>query len=431
MQSGEVIAGRYEIIDLIGSGGMGAVYSARHTLSQREVALKVIHPGISDRPRAVTRFEREASAASKVGHPGLVQVLDAGQDPGSGALFLVMELLRGETLKQWIGRHQSPSSYAQARGFLELFAELLEPLDALHAAGFVHRDLKPENVFITALPKGAGRVKVLDFGLTREVHADSETRTGTALGTPHYMAPEQSLSAKDATPAADVWALGVMLYEGLAGTRPFVGETPNAVLVAACTTPYPAIQDTCPWLPKPLVDLLDACLSKRPDLRLQNAGAVLGGLRHALAQGTGAAPAALQRAPARVATEPSPPGPNPHGNIATLSTLRSSSDGGPGVPQLLALDNTLLADTLEDAAPTSDGRTADPSRHREPVQRRWRWVAAAPVGVVALALGWLAFPRGSRSEPETAPAASVTAAISAVAPAPERGEPQGADADEI
>ncbi|MCA9641881.1 MAG: protein kinase, partial [Myxococcales bacterium] len=375
-------AGRYEIIDLIGAGGMGAVYSARHTLSQREVALKVIHPAASERPAAAARFQREVSAAAKVGHPGLVQVLDAGRDEERKVLFLVMELLEGETLKDWLSAHRAPSSIASATPFLELFAELLEPVGALHSAGFVHRDLKPENVFITQLPRGNGRVKVLDFGLTREVGTASDTRTGTALGTPHYMAPEQSMSAKDATPAADVWALGVMLYEGVTGQRPFSGETPNAVLVAACTTAHTPVENRCPWLPEPLVRLINTCLSKRPEERLKSAGEMLARLRDAL----GTSPNVSSSVDVRIL--------NPQGNIALLSTLDSDSASADSAsPQVLELDNTLLADTLEETAPTSEGRSANRSLTFERPNRGARFVAAAvALGVIA-SVTWFAFPR--------------------------------------
>ncbi len=381
MQSGDLIAERYEIIDLIGSGGMGAVYSARHTVSQRVVALKVIHPGISEKPQTVARFKREASAASRVGHPGLVQVLDAGLDEQRKLLYLVMELLEGQTLKQWLATRAAPSSLLSARPFLELFAELLEPLDALHVAGFVHRDLKPENIFLTAAPSGSGRVKVLDFGLTREIDADSETRTGTALGTPHYMAPEQSLSAKDAEPAADVWALGVMLYEGLSGSRPFGGETPNAVLVAACTTPHAPIERRCEWLPRPLIALVDACLTKEPEARLQNAGAVLSALRRALRE----LPSGADHGSAPILTDPP-------GDIALLSTLESSSSGDPPNSELLRLNQTLALDQLEDTAPTSEGRSANASFSRER-SRGGAWLVLGALGLAsALAITWWAFP---------------------------------------
>ena len=277
MIPGDVVADRYEILELLGAGGMGAVYRARHQLSQREVALKVLHPGAAQNPKAVARFKREASAAAKIDHEGVVEVLDAGIDQAHGHLFLAMELLTGETLDQRLERESVTT--AEALGWI---VELLEPLDALHRQGFVHRDMKPANVFLAKKRNGDEVVKLLDFGLTREMEESHLTGSGVALGTPHYMAPELSMSAKGATPASDVWALGVMLYEVLTGERPFVGETANAVVVRACSEPHRPLRELNSEVSPELANIVDACLEKKSDDRIANAGALRGALKHAL-----------------------------------------------------------------------------------------------------------------------------------------------------
>lgn len=277
MIPGDVVADRYEILELLGAGGMGAVYRARHQVSQREVALKVLHPGSAQNPKAVARFKREASAAAKIDHEGVVEVLDAGIDEAHGHLFLAMELLTGETLDQRLERESVTTE--EALGWI---VELLEPLDALHSQGFVHRDLKPANIFLAKKRSGEEVVKLLDFGLTREMAESHLTGSGVALGTPHYMAPELSMSAKGATPASDVWALGVMLYEVLTGERPFVGETANAVVVRACSEPHRPLRELNSEVSPELANLVDACLEKKSGDRIKNAGALRGALTHAL-----------------------------------------------------------------------------------------------------------------------------------------------------
>jgi serine/threonine protein kinase len=270
---GAIVAGRYEIIDRLAAGGMGVVFRARHALSQRIVALKLVHPHVALDPRAAQRFRREASVAAEIGHDGIVQVLDAGVDH-DGALFLAMELLEGESLRDRLCREGTTRGEAIA-----LIDAMLDPLAAAHARGFVHRDLKPENVFVMR----GERVKLLDFGIAKHLAQESATLTGTAIGTPHYMAPEQVMSAKGATPASDVWSIGVMLYEILSGTPPFTGPTPHAVVVRACVDAHVPIAERAPGIGARLAALIDDVLAKEPADRPRDAAALRDRLRDALA----------------------------------------------------------------------------------------------------------------------------------------------------
>lgn len=251
MQPGTIVAGRYRVEAHLASGGMGAVYRARHTLADRPVALKILRPTSMGLDVAdVRRFRREATASAHIGHPGIVEVLDAGVE--EGFLFLVMELLEGESLRA----RRRHATRAELLGWIRV---LLDPLAAAHAKGFVHRDLKPENVFLARTTEGE-RLKLLDFGIARSIGGPSDTRTGTGLGTPGYMAPEQALEARGASPAADVWSVGVMLYETITGRRPFEGETPHATILRAVSEPHAPLADVAPEL----AALVDLCLAKRP-----------------------------------------------------------------------------------------------------------------------------------------------------------------------
>ncbi|HJL17485.1 MAG TPA: serine/threonine-protein kinase [Sandaracinaceae bacterium LLY-WYZ-13_1] len=277
--AGDVVGERYTILSPIATGGMGAVYRARHVYSRREVALKVLHPHASVDEATATRFRREAAAAAAIGHEGIVEVLDAGVDPHEGSLYLAMELLNGEHLGHRLVREGTTLADA-----LSLFDRLLDPLAAAHERGFVHRDLKPENVFVLPDPDGGPeRTKLLDFGIAKPLAEESATLTGSALGTPHYMSPEQIMSSKAVTPAADVWAVGVMLYEICTGQRPYDGPTPQAVLVKACTERPVAVAERAPAVGPALGALVDRCLAREPEGRPSHAEALRAALRAAVA----------------------------------------------------------------------------------------------------------------------------------------------------
>lgn len=222
--------GRYVIEGRLGSGAMGVVYSAMDSLLQRQVALKLLRPSDAGSQLEQARLEREARAASAVKHPGVVAVFDV-LSTGNGFSVLVMDRLEGVSLRQHLREQGSlPSQEVQ-----ELFSQILEALSAAHRMGIVHRDLKPENVFLTRNEHGQVQVKLLDFGVAKLLtahFADSAglTKSGTLVGTPYYMAPEQAFGASDLDQRADLWAVGVMLYEALVGERPVRGENVGQVL---------------------------------------------------------------------------------------------------------------------------------------------------------------------------------------------------------
>jgi len=272
------VAGRYKVLGKIAAGGMGTVYRAEHVLSKKRLALKVLHPHLCHGPQAVERFRREVSAAAEIDHPGIVQVYDAGVD-GDGSFYMAMELLEGESLSAAMKRDWPTTHRA-----VDLVRQVLGPLARAHARGFVHRDVKPENIFLARDPaSGIVSVKLLDFGLTREVQRKGPTLTGITFGTPEYMSPEQCMSAKKAGPPSDVWSIGVLLYELLTGYLPFDGETPNAIMVSAIKDPFVPLADRARHIPAPLARIVERCLAKEPAERPQTAAELADAIEHALA----------------------------------------------------------------------------------------------------------------------------------------------------
>jgi eukaryotic-like serine/threonine-protein kinase len=247
---GELLEGKYRVDRLLGEGGMGAVYEAEHTLIGRKVAVKVLHGDTLDHPDAFERFQREARASTAVKHPSIIEVTDMGATP-SGHPFLVMEFLEGHPLSH----HISTSGRLSLGRISAILLQVLDALTAAHAKGIVHRDLKPDNIFITEGADVPDFVKVLDFGISKFLQPENIkgvtlTQAGIVLGTPSYMAPEQAMGKKDVDHRVDLWAVGVILYEALTGTLPYVGENYNeilsAILLKRPTPPRELIPDLLP-----------------------------------------------------------------------------------------------------------------------------------------------------------------------------------------
>src|SRR5918912_4174512 len=218
MVVGEVVAGRYELEELLGTGGMSSVFKARDTLLEREVALKVLHQHFTEDEQYVERFRREARAVASLSHPNIVTILDRGED--EGRQFLVFELVEGRTLAELLqeeGRLPVPRA-------LEIAIQVARGLGFAHEHGLVPRDVKPQNVILN----GDGRAKVTDFGIARSLEVQGVTQDGMVLGTSNYIAPEQARGG-EVDPRTDVYSLGVVLYELLTGDVPFSGESFVAV----------------------------------------------------------------------------------------------------------------------------------------------------------------------------------------------------------
>ena len=250
----------YAVRERLGSGGMGVVYKALDTRLDRHVALKFLPPELTRSADAQRRFVQEAKAASALDHPNICTIHEINET-ADGQLYLVMAYYAGETLKERIDR--GPLDVADA---VRIATDVGRGLARAHAAGIVHRDIKPANVMLTS----EGQVKIVDFGIAKLTNADTMTATGATLGTVAYMAPEQ-LRGGVADERTDVWALGVLLYEMLAGQRPFGGESREGTAMAILTSDPPPLRDRCPEAPAALVTVVASCLQKSPDARCATA----------------------------------------------------------------------------------------------------------------------------------------------------------------
>ncbi len=258
-----ILADRYRLLRQIGRGGMGRVFAAHDEVGDRICAVKIFREEASADPDARARFEREARAPQRIRHPGLTEVYDALPDV-DGRMVLVMELLEGQSFEELMDRG------VPLAGMLSLIRAALEPLAAAHSAGYVHRDMKPANLFLAEGPDGP-RVKLLDFGVARELDSGAVTRSGVIVGSTSYIAPEQVHSARSALPAADVFSIGVMIYEAVSGTLPFADESPLRSLTKLAAGEYTPLDQRSPATPRALVDLVHRCLSLDPQDRPRNA----------------------------------------------------------------------------------------------------------------------------------------------------------------
>jgi serine/threonine protein kinase len=258
----EVLGDRYQLQDPIGRGGMATIYRGLDTKTERVVAIKVLREVYSTDPKFVTRFQREAKAASALQHPNIVQVFDYGQTDGN--YYIVMELVEGTDLRR----------YLRSRGVLDVDRAVIIAHDvalglgAAHRRGIVHRDVKPQNVLVGR----GGSIKLTDFGIAsvyKDINAERLTTTGMTLGTVQYYAPEQA-QGEIVSPAADVYALGIVMYEMLTGHTPFDGDTPVAVAMQHIQdVPTPPSQFN-PSIPLALEEIILRCLEKVPEMRFRD-----------------------------------------------------------------------------------------------------------------------------------------------------------------
>jgi tRNA A-37 threonylcarbamoyl transferase component Bud32 len=250
----EKIAERYDLEEVVGSGGMSAVYKARDTLLERNVALKILHQQFTDDEEYVARFRHEARTVAQLSHPNIVTVIDRGED--GGRQFIVFEYVDGENLKEFLERN-GPLPVRRA---LELGIEIARGLAFAHQHGLVHRDVKPQNVLLN----GEGKAKVTDFGIARSLDVErGMTQTGTVLGTSNYIAPEQA-SGQPVDAQTDIYALGVVLYELLTGEVPFPGENFVAVAMKHINESPPSLVEKRPDVPLRLAAAVDRALEKDP-----------------------------------------------------------------------------------------------------------------------------------------------------------------------
>ncbi|MCR2800525.1 serine/threonine protein kinase [Microbacterium sp. zg-Y818] len=366
---GVTFGGRYELDSRIAIGGMGEVWEATDHVIGRTVAIKILKDEYMGDPGFLERFRAEARHAALVNHEGIASVFDYGEENGSA--FLVMELVPGEALSTILEREGS----LPVDKTLDIVAQTSMALQAAHAAGLVHRDIKPGNLLITP----DGRVKITDFGIARIADQVPLTATGQVMGTVQYLSPEQA-SGHAASPATDIYSLGIVAYECLTGKRPFTGESQVAIAMAQINEQPPPLPST---IPAPVQNLVMAMIAKKPEDRPATASAVA------------RAASALRR-----------------GDVAAAAAAVPAIAGGADVDEVTQLLNpglstqdatrilpaTTAMGTGADAA-SGDGELEDkPKRKRSP----WTWPLIALIVLLVLVLGgtvWALLSNGDSEEP--------------------------------
>ncbi|HEY6459342.1 MAG TPA: protein kinase [Polyangiaceae bacterium] len=406
---GAVLCGKYQLVALLGVGGMASVYAAKHLRNANRVAVKVLHPEIALDAGFRSRFLREGYAANSVEHPGTVRVLDDDRAE-DGSVFLVMELLEGETLE---ARCERFGHALAAPEVVTIGRQLLLVLQAAHAKGIVHRDIKPENVFVTR----DGVLKVLDFGVARlREGSPRRTRSGDVFGTPAFMPPEQALGRTSEVDAlSDVWAVGATLFTLLSGRLVHEAETGQEMLVYAATRPARSLASVAPGAPPALVAVVDRALALRKEDRWPSALAMAQALETVQREALSAArvgPLAPDDEATDVAAPPWP--------TAGEHAAGGGSDEGTTIPTGAVAGGPTVAATPVSGGPTVGGVSAQSvgPRRTQPA------VVAAILGVVAaLGVGTLVLVGQRQSPPTSSSAAAPSRPPTAAAPAQPEAAP--------
>ncbi|MBR3117048.1 MAG: Stk1 family PASTA domain-containing Ser/Thr kinase [Bacilli bacterium] len=256
---GQKINDRYEVRKLIGEGGMANVYLGYDTILERDVAIKVLRGDLADDEKFVRRFRREAQSASLLNHPNIVQIYDVGEDDGN--FYIVMEYIKGQTLKQLIkkrGKLSVPET-------VDIMSQLTDGLAHAHDSYIIHRDIKPQNIMIL----DDGMVKITDFGIAMAINASDLTQTNSVMGSVHYLPPEQA-SGKGSTIKSDIYSLGIMMYEMLAGVMPYRGETAVEIAMKHLKNPMPSVIKANETVPQSVENIILKATAKNPKNRYNN-----------------------------------------------------------------------------------------------------------------------------------------------------------------
>jgi serine/threonine-protein kinase len=341
VEIGQVVSSKYKLLRLLGDGGMGSVYEAEHLRLGTHVAIKVLHSDLARRSGLIERFLQEARVSAQIRSPHVVHVTDVESTP-DGIAYLVMELLQGEPLSALVKRERTlPVATACAYTL-----QILEALEAAHSLGVVHRDLKPDNVFVT-FEGGKAVIKLIDFGIAKLKRAEGATGAGhknltvagMLMGTPEYMAPEQAYSATDVDARADLYSVGVMLYEMLSGQTPAQGEDPRVVVLKVERGEVQPLVHVAPNVPPEVAGLVHRAMAPRPEMRFSSAAEMRIALE-AVASGKRQVTASLPRA-----VQPSM-GPTPEVRTGTVmgapaeAALVATNQGSARPPPVDPIANT-------------------------------------------------------------------------------------------
>src|SRR4051812_14490371 len=292
-QPGALVAEKYVISRLLGRGGMGAVYVVEHRYTGKRLALKCMLPEHLEQPEFIERFLREAQAAGRIQHRNVVDVFDVGQD--GDLIYIVMELLEGKPLGDLLRENT-----LDLQEVLQILVRAMEGVAAAHKEGIVHRDLKPDNIFVCV--GQSGRLddrRVLDFGISKLEDDASKplTRSGVMLGTPYYMAFEQINSQRDLDQRVDVYAMGVILYEAMAGQLPYIAESVGALAIRKMSGPPVPLSQLRPELPEGLADVVMRSVARDREQRFQTMGGLIEAIKPYASTGASLFPSKGQGTP--------------------------------------------------------------------------------------------------------------------------------------
>lgn len=380
---GRLIDQRYRVTRRLARGGMATVYVAQDERLERPVALKVMHPHLAESDAFVERFHREARAAARIVHPGVVSVFDQGVVSGQG--FLVMELIDGTNLRALLNA-QGAFTIPQA---LRYTTDILEALRAAHRMGVIHRDIKPENILVPT----DGPAKVADFGLARAVSEGSTSATGNMLGTVAYIAPEIALTT-EANARSDLYSVGIMLYEMLTGAVPWADESPLQIASHHVSEDVPSPSATLPWIPREIDDLIAALTARNPANRCADASDAL----DLVARAAASIPSDIANRRAEVAHEDSRSGSETTAlNTEVMPTQLTQAMPAPAVTTATALPTATAVTTVHASTPTET-----PSAGELPAKMSTRAILLAVIAfllIVAASFGgswwWTEYGPGS------------------------------------
>lgn len=406
---GKTLGGRYKIQSLIGQGGMAAVYKAHDPNLHRSVAIKVIHPHLSDNPEFFRRFEEEATAVAQLRHPNIVQVYDFAHD--EGMYYMVMEFVMGETLQTRLKRLNESKRLLSIQEAITFTAEICEAAHFAHERGMIHRDIKPANIMLDV----NGRAILMDFGIARMVDASQHTATGTVLGTAMYMPPEQ-IQGLQIDARADIYSIGITLFEMLSGKPPFEADSAMTLMMMHLNDPVPDLQQIQSSTPPGLVVITNKALAKNRDQRYQSANEMAAALRQLPDQPQTAVPAA--------------PAPAPDATIVEAAAAASAGativEGSAAIelPEAEAqFQPTLVEQPAQPVQQTAAPAAAAPAESLPVEKKRGPWI---PILVVLLIViigggGYFAYTNFFAGDPSS-PAPSPTAEIAALLPATDTPE---------
>jgi serine/threonine-protein kinase len=387
VRPGTVLAGKYRIERVLGQGGMGVVVAAEHLQLAQRVALKFLLPEACSNGQAVARFLREARAAVQIQSEHVARVSDVGQLE-TGAPYMVMEFLQGSDLGAVLAA-RGPLPVPEA---VDYVLQAGEAIAEAHSLGIVHRDLKPANLFLTQRRDGSPLVKVLDFGISKATQADAGmnlTATSAVMGSPYYMSPEQVRSAKDVDARADIWALGVILQELVAGSPPFVAETASALFASIIADTPASVRVARPDLPVALEQLIARCLEKDRNRRFANM--------------------------AELAFALGPFAPQSANSVARITRVLGVNQNALAAPAAAPTMESAVAARSTNTGPTGAWGATQADQPRPSRAGLYALLAAAGLGLAGAGL-WLAF--GREATPIPAASAPVTPEVTNAAPPP-------------